>query len=283
MDFIITTSPIIDNCTITKYLGPIISSEVLGVNVISDSIASFSDFFGGASGTYRSKLEDLKRTVLEDLKKKALYLGANAIVGFNISFNEISGKGKQMFMATAIGTAVKLSHNRFDFARKMHELMMYHEEGIYSDAEFEHEVDILKSSVNNVVEIENRKFEEQKRAEELEKKLLEEEQKRKEEYKIKIEEERLKFHEKYGDVLQLINNEFEKHKEDVLKLDVQQIKSASYNDILPVGELSHYDIMRYFISIGRADAAGKFYIDKFNLSAEEALQYLYYICELQPQ
>lgn len=45
MSFIITTSPIIENRTITEYLGPIISNEVLGVNVISDSIASFSDFF----------------------------------------------------------------------------------------------------------------------------------------------------------------------------------------------------------------------------------------------
>ena len=101
MSFIITTSPIIENRTITEYLGPIISNEVLGVNVISDSIAGFSDFFGGSSGTYRGKLEDLKRTVLNDLRSQALRQGADAIVGFSIAFNEISGKGKQMFMATA--------------------------------------------------------------------------------------------------------------------------------------------------------------------------------------
>ena len=112
MSFIITTSPIIENRTITEYLGPIISNEVLGVNVISDSIAGFSDFFGGSSGTYRGKLEDLKRTVLNDLRSQALRQGADAIVGFSIAFNEISGKGKQMFMATATGTAVKLGHNR---------------------------------------------------------------------------------------------------------------------------------------------------------------------------
>ena len=112
MSFIITTSPIIENRTITEYLGPIISIEVLGVNIISDSIAGFSDFFGGSSGTYRGKLEDLKRTVLNDLRSQALRQGADAIVGFSIAFNEISGKGKQMFMATATGTAVKLGHNR---------------------------------------------------------------------------------------------------------------------------------------------------------------------------
>lgn len=43
---------------------------------------------------------------------------------------------------------------------------------------------------------------------------------------------------------------------------------------MPKGEISHYDIMRYFVAIGRADAAGKFYVDKFNLSAQDALQYL---------
>lgn len=124
MDFIITTSPIIDNRVITEYLGPIISNEVLGVNVISDSIASISDFFGGFSGTYRSKLEDLKKTVLDDLKYQAQNLGADAIVGFSVAFNEISGKGKQMFMATATGTAVKLNDNRFEYARRMQRVTM---------------------------------------------------------------------------------------------------------------------------------------------------------------
>lgn len=32
--------------------------------------------------------------------------------------------------------------------------------------------------------------------------------------------------------------------------------------------------MRYFVAIGRADAAAKFYVDKFNLPAQDALQYL---------
>ena len=35
-----------------------------------------------------------------------------------------------------------------------------------------------------------------------------------------------------------------------------------------------YDIMRYFVAVGRADAAAKFYVDKFNLPAQDALQYL---------
>lgn len=278
MSFIITTSPIIENRTITDYLDPIISNEVLGVNVISDSIASFSDFFGGSSGTYRNKLEDLKRTVLDDLRNQALNMGADAIVGFSIAFNEISGKGKQMFMATATGTAVKLGHNRLEFARKMHELNMFHNEGIFTDSEYEHEIDILKASVKNVVAIENEKIEEEKRVREIAQKRYEEEHaeelKRKEAADARREEERREYRNKHAEILQVIEKEFATHKGDIQKLHLEQIDSATYNDIMPKGEISHYDIMRYFVAIGRADAAAKFYVDKFNLSAQDALQYL---------
>lgn len=278
MSFIITTSPIIENRTITDYLGPIISNEVLGVNVISDSIASFSDFFGGASGTYRGKLEELKKTVINDLKKQAINQGANAIVGFSIAFNEISGKGKQMFMATATGTAVKLGHNRLEYARKMHELYMFHNEGIFTDSEYEHEVEILKSIVKNVVAIENERIEEEKKAKEIVRQRYEEEHaeelRRREEAEAKMEAERLEYQNKHAEIIQIIQNEFANHKTDIQKLHIDQINSATYDDIMPESGISHYDIIRYFVAIGRADAAGKFYIDKFNLTAQDALQYL---------
>ncbi len=51
-------------------------------------------------------------------------------------------------------------------------------------------------------------------------------------------------------------------------------KALEEAHIMPKGEISHYDIMRYFVAIGRADAAAKFYVDKFNLPAQDALQYL---------
>ena len=278
MNFIVTTSPIIDNWTITEYLGPLISNEVLGVNVLSDTIASFSDFFGGSSGTYRSKLEDLKKVVLNDLRNQAINQGADAIVGFSIVFNEISGKGKQMFMATATGTAVKLGQNRLEYARKMHELNMYHNEGIFTDSEYEHEVDILKAAVKNVVAIESKRLDEQKRVMEIAQKKYEEQQaeelRRKEDAKAKKEAEQLEYQNKYSEILQVIEKEFANHKGDIQKLHLEQIDTATYDDIMPKGEISHYDIMRYFVAIGRADAAAKFYVDKFNLPAQDALQYL---------
>lgn len=278
MSFIITTSPIIENRTITDYLGPIISNEVLGVNVISDSIASFSDFFGGASGTYRGKLEELKRTVINDLKKQAINQGADAIVGFSIAFNEISGKGKQMFMATATGTAVKLGQNRMEYARKMLELKTFLKEGVLSESEYENEVRILKSNIENVVAKEAEKAEEQKRLKEIERQRYEaehaDELKRRAEAEAKREAERLEYQNKHTAMMQTIEKEFANHKGDIQRLHLDEIRTATYDDILPQGDISHYDIMRYFVALGRADAAGKFYMNKFNLSAEDALQYL---------
>jgi len=278
MSFIITTSPIIENRTITDYLGPIISNEVLGVNIISDSIASFSDFFGGSSGTYRSKLEDLKNSVLNDLRNQATKIGADAIIGFSISFNEISGKGKQMFMATATGTAVKLGQNRLEYARKMHELSTYHNEGIFSDTEYEHEVEILNTSVENIVAVESKESEKLKEAREIARKRREEEQaeeqKRKEEFEAKRKAERLEYYNQNANSLSIIEKGFVIHKGDIRNLSIEQITSATYNDIMPEDDLSFYDTLRYFIAIGRADAAGKFYIDKYGLSAQDAIEYL---------
>ncbi len=86
-------------------------------------------------------------------------------------------------------------------------------------------------------------------------------------------------HNKYKDIFQVIDNEFDNHKEDVRTLRIEQINSANYEDIIPKGEFSHYHIMRYFIAIGRADAAGKFYVDTFKLPAQDALQYLTELCQ----
>lgn len=44
------------------------------------------------------------------LNNKASNMGANAILGLKIDFVEISGKGKSMFMISAIGTAVIIKH-----------------------------------------------------------------------------------------------------------------------------------------------------------------------------
>lgn len=105
---IITTTNSIENATIEKYLGVVTTNLVIGTGFFSDFTAQLTDFFGGMSGTYRRQMDELYQRAYDALSLKASTMGANAVLGFKIDFDEISGKGVQMFMVSVSGTAVKL-------------------------------------------------------------------------------------------------------------------------------------------------------------------------------
>lgn len=109
--FIITTTPTIEGHPIKSYLGAINVNVVIGTNFFSDFAASFTDVFGGNSGTYQRKMDAMYESAQKELEKKARRMGCNAIVGFKTDFDEISGKGKSMFMLSATGTACKIENN----------------------------------------------------------------------------------------------------------------------------------------------------------------------------
>lgn len=103
-----STTNSIENATIEKYIELVSVNVVVGTNFFSDFGASLTDLFGGLSDTYQNKLEKIYKIGIDKLKFKARNIGANAVIGINIDFDEISGKGKSMFMISAIGTAVKV-------------------------------------------------------------------------------------------------------------------------------------------------------------------------------
>jgi uncharacterized protein YbjQ (UPF0145 family) len=104
---LVTTTSTLEGWTIQSYLGTISSHMVAGTDMFTDLFASFSDFFGGRSQSYQKELSALHNEAVKQLQEKAFSMGANCILGLRIDHDEISGKGKQMFMVTAIGTAVK--------------------------------------------------------------------------------------------------------------------------------------------------------------------------------
>ena len=105
-DILVTTTSSIDGLEIKQYLNPISAHIVAGTNLFSDFFASFSDVFGGRSQTYQKQLASLYTEAIERLRIAAYEMGANCILGLKVDMDEISGKGKSMFMITAIGTAV---------------------------------------------------------------------------------------------------------------------------------------------------------------------------------
>ncbi len=108
--FLISTTNNIEGVPIKKYIGAICSNIVIGTNIFSDIAASFTDFFGGKSDSYKRKLEIIYDEASKDLKQKAFNAGANCIIGFKVDFDEISGKDKSMFMVSASGTACVIDY-----------------------------------------------------------------------------------------------------------------------------------------------------------------------------
>ncbi len=102
---LITTTPILEGHPIKEYKGAVTVETIIAANVLRDIAASFSDFFGGRSGSYEKVIREAKETSMRELEAKAAAMGANAIVGFAIDY-ETMGKGASLLMAAARGTAV---------------------------------------------------------------------------------------------------------------------------------------------------------------------------------
>ena len=104
---IITTTPSFPNHDIELVIDVITSECVFGMNIFRDFFAGMTDFFGGRSEASQKVLRDARNTCLYELKKEAVELGGDGIVGVDLDYSEISGKGKGMLFLVASGTVVK--------------------------------------------------------------------------------------------------------------------------------------------------------------------------------
>lgn len=102
---ITTTTPSVEGRRIVEYKGIVFGEVVSGVNFIRDFAASFSNFFGGRSGSYEDELINARQSAIREMEQRAASMGANAVVGVDIDY-EVLGADNGMLMVTASGTAV---------------------------------------------------------------------------------------------------------------------------------------------------------------------------------
>ena len=105
-DVQIFTTQILDGIKIKEYKGVVITRNVRAVNIVRDFFTSFRDIFGGRSGSYQDVMKAMQDDVINEAKEEARRLGANAIVGFSLDYDNIGSKNKSLLMASAKGTAV---------------------------------------------------------------------------------------------------------------------------------------------------------------------------------
>lgn len=102
---IITTTPSIEGQKILAYKGLVVGEAIMGANFVRDFFASITDIVGGRSGAYEAKLQDARDTAINELKARALQMGATAVVGVDLDYEVV---GESMLMVSVSGTAVVL-------------------------------------------------------------------------------------------------------------------------------------------------------------------------------
>lgn len=104
-----TTTHSLEGKTITEYKGIVTGETIIGANLFRDLFASIRDVVGGRSGSYERVLREAKETALKEMEEKARNMGANAVIGIDLDYENIqAGKTGGMLMVTASGTAVNV-------------------------------------------------------------------------------------------------------------------------------------------------------------------------------
>ena len=103
---LMTTTPEVAGSQIVEYIDVITAQGVLGVNAFKDIAAGMRNIFGGRSKSYENELTAGVNSVLDELRKHATDVGADAVVGVDIDYETV---GSNMLMISASGTAVKLN------------------------------------------------------------------------------------------------------------------------------------------------------------------------------
>lgn len=104
----LTTETYMPDMPIAERLEVITAECVYGMNLFRDFFSTVRDVFGGRSRSSQKVLRDARKVCLDELKQEALLVGADAVVGIDLDYSEISGGAKSMLFIVASGTAVKL-------------------------------------------------------------------------------------------------------------------------------------------------------------------------------
>lgn len=108
LSIMLTTEPIPQGYKVIERKEIVSAECAFGMNIFKDFFAGLRDIFGGRSATTQGILRDSRRLVLEELRKEASHVGANAVIGVSLSYSEFSGQNKSMLFVVATGTAVTL-------------------------------------------------------------------------------------------------------------------------------------------------------------------------------
>lgn len=103
---LISSTNTIEGKVVTDYLGLVTGESLLGSNVYKDLFSGVRDVVGGRTSAYEEEINIAREMALNSMIEKAKDLGANAIIGMKISYNNLGGTMGNTILVTVYGTAI---------------------------------------------------------------------------------------------------------------------------------------------------------------------------------
>lgn len=107
IEAILLTTETAPNLPITERIEIVTAECAVGMNIFKDLFAEVRDVVGGRSEAVQKTMRDSRKTALYELKKEAHRVGANAVVGVDLDYVELSAAGSMMLLV-ASGTGVRI-------------------------------------------------------------------------------------------------------------------------------------------------------------------------------
>ena len=108
IEAILLTTETASDLRIVERLEIVTAECAFGMNIFKDLFAGVRDIVGGRSKAVQQTMRDARRTALFELKREAWLIGANAVVGVDLDYVDLSNAGS-MVMLVASGTAVRIA------------------------------------------------------------------------------------------------------------------------------------------------------------------------------
>ena len=107
---VMTTTNEIEGRKVEAYHGVVTGEAILGANIFRDIFAGIRNIVGGRAGGYEKALREAREAAFADMEEAAARAGANAVIGVDIDYENITaGEKGSMLMVTISGTAVSLA------------------------------------------------------------------------------------------------------------------------------------------------------------------------------
>ena len=99
IEAIVLTTETAPNLNITKRIEIVTAECAFGMNIFKDLFAGVRDIVGGRSEAVQKTMRDSRKTALYELKKETYEVGANAVVGVDLDYVELSNAGSIVMLA----------------------------------------------------------------------------------------------------------------------------------------------------------------------------------------